>query len=320
MTKNLSFLAAAIIALGIASSPALAVGTSARTFVSGSPAGSDTGTCPITAPCRTFAYALTQTAPSGEIIVLSSGGYGAVTIGQAVSIINVGNFAGVTVASGGTGITINAGTTDSVTLRGLTIDGGGVGANGIVFNNGGALIIDQCNAQNFVGGDPDTLGNGILMDPTSGSSKIAITDTTASNNQGNGVAFSTFTHGGSASVQFVIDHVTTLKNGNDGISLNGGFSSGSSSATVSHSIASWNFGGFVFAKVTTSLDSSYASGNTGEGILAANGTVAIARSAIVSNSVGIQISTATVNSYKSNQFTNNVTNISGGTVTQVNPD
>jgi hypothetical protein len=75
MTKNLSLLAAALISLGVASSSAQAVGTGAsRTFVSG--AGSDSGTCPVSTPCRTFAYALTQTATNGEIIVLSSAGYG----------------------------------------------------------------------------------------------------------------------------------------------------------------------------------------------------------------------------------------------------
>jgi hypothetical protein len=314
--RSLSTFAAGLIALGVASSPAVAL--SSRTFVLGT-GTTDAGACTLAEPCRTFAYALTQTSPSGEIIVLGSGGYGAVTINKAVSIINTSNFAGVTVASGD-GITINAGTGDSVTLRGLTIDGGGSGSNGIVFNSGGSLTIDQCNLQNFVGSDANTSGNGILMDPTSGNSKVTITNTTASNNQGNGVALVTFTHGGSATIGFVLDHVTAINNGNIGIELNGGFSSGAFSASVSNSIASENSDGFVFAKVATSLDSSYASGNTGEGVLANNGTVAIARSAIVNNNVGIQISTATVNSYKSNQFTLNGTNVSGGTVTQVNPD
>ena len=309
MTKTLSSLAAGVIALGIASSPALAVGTASRTFVSASPPGSDTGTCPTTAPCRTFAYALTQTAPSGEIIVLSSGGYGTVTITQPVSIINTSDFAGVTVGGGGNGININANTNDSVTLRGLTIDGGGVGGNGIVFNSGGKLTIDKCDMMNFVGSG--TTGNGILIQPTSGNSKIVITNTTASNNQQNGVL-----HTGTASIGFVLDHVNAINNGTTGISLLGA----GSSASVSNSIASGNGDGFVFAGVTTSLDSSYASGNSGEGVLASNNTVAIARSAIVNNNVGIQISTATVNSYKSNQITNNGNNVSGGTITQVNPD
>src|SRR6202166_273741 len=146
MTKTLSSLAAGMIALLVASSSALAVGTASRTFVSGT--GSDTGSCPLATPCRTFAYALTQTAPSGEIIVLSSAGYGPVIITQSVSIINTSNFAGITVASGN-GITINAGTNDSVVLRGLTIDGGGTGSNGIIFNTGGKLTIDQCDVIHF---------------------------------------------------------------------------------------------------------------------------------------------------------------------------
>src|ERR1700690_760179 len=184
MTKKLSSLAAGMIALLVASSPALAVGTASRTFVSGT--GADTGVCPVTTPCRTFAYALTQTAPSGEIIVLSSAGYGPVTITQSVSIINTSNFAGVTVASGN-GITINAGVNDSVTLRGLTVDGAGTGSNGIVFNSGGKLTIDQCNLMNFVGNT--STGNGVLIQPTSVSHTIAITNTTASNNQNMGVHY-----------------------------------------------------------------------------------------------------------------------------------
>src|SRR5580698_4799338 len=96
-------------------------------------------------------------------------------------IVNTSNFAGVTVASGD-GITIAAGTTDSVTLRGLTIDGGGSGSNGIVFNTGGKLTIDQCDVMNFAGSGPTT-GNGILIQPTSGNHNIVITNTTASNNE-----------------------------------------------------------------------------------------------------------------------------------------
>jgi hypothetical protein len=139
--KNLSSLAIGLIALLVASSPASAVGSASRTFVSATPSGTDTGNCPTTAPCRTFAYALTQTASSGEIIVLTSGGYGTVTINQPVSIINTSSFAGVTVA-GGNGITINA-QFGSVMLRGLTVDGGGSGSNGIVFNSGTIITLTK---------------------------------------------------------------------------------------------------------------------------------------------------------------------------------
>ena len=60
-----------------------AVAASNRVFVSGS--GLDIGTCPITAPCRSFSYAISQTAAGGEIIALDTAGYGVLTINQAVN-------------------------------------------------------------------------------------------------------------------------------------------------------------------------------------------------------------------------------------------
>src|ERR1700688_4590452 len=298
MTKTLSSLAASMIALLVASSPALAVGTASRTFVSG--VGADTGSCPLAAPCRTFAYALTQTAPSGEIIALSSAGYGAVTINQAVSIINTSNFAGVTVASGN-GITINAGANDSVTLRGLTVDGGGTGSNGIVFNSGGKLTIDQCNVLNFVG--LGTTGNGIIIQPTSGNQKIVITNTTASNNQYVGVYY--FPPSGTANTGNVIDRVSANNNGY-GIAINNTNSSGTATASNSNSIASFNFAyGFYFGNVTASLDASYASGND-DGVYLLSGTLALGRSVLMNNSAyGLNIGGGTVNSYKDNRIAGN---------------
>ena len=301
MTKTLSSLAASMIALLVASSPALAVGTASRTFVSG--VGADTGSCPLAAPCRTFAYALTQTAPSGEIIVLSSAGYGAVTINQAVSIINTSNFAGVTVASGN-GITINAGANDSVTLRGLTVDGSGTGSNGIVFNTGGKLTIDQCNLMNFAGSG--MTGNGILIQPTSGNHNIAITNTTASNNQNDGVYY--VPTSGTATATIAIDRVSANNNHGTGIAILNG-SSGTATASISNSIASGNSSfGYYFNNVTASLDASNASGNA-DGVFAFSGTLALGRSVLMNNtSYGLFINSGTtVNSYKDNRIAGNGT-------------
>jgi hypothetical protein len=299
MTKNLASLAAGMIALLVASSPASAA--SSRTFVSGT--GSDTGTCALPTPCRTFAYALTQTAPSGEIIVLSSAGYGAVTITQAVSIINTSNFAGVTVASGD-GITINANTNDSVTLRGLTVDGGGTGSNGIVFNSGGKLTIDQCNVLNFIGGGATT-GNGILMQPTSGNHNIVITNTTAFNNGYAGVLYLPL-GGSTATAGIVIDRVSA-NNNSFGIAIENNGSSGAATAGISNSIASFNTGGsgFFFFEVTASLDASSATSN-GDGVFAASSTLALGRSVLMNNSnYGLFINSGTVNSYKDNRIAGN---------------
>src|SRR5215831_20301569 len=120
--KRIALLSTATLAATIASTSAYAL--SNRTFVSGS--GSDTNPCSLGAPCRSFAGALAQTSPGGEIAVLDTAGYGAVTIGQAVSIVNEeGVEAGIT-ATSGDGITINAGASDVVNLRGVTL----VGATG----------------------------------------------------------------------------------------------------------------------------------------------------------------------------------------------
>jgi hypothetical protein len=304
--KRFSLLAAGVIALGLASSPVLA--SASRTFVSGT--GSDTGTCPLATPCRTFAYALTQTAPSGEIIVLSSAGYGTLTITQAVSIINVGYFAGVSVASGN-GITINAGTNDAVVLRGLTVDGGGTGSNGVVFNSGGKLTIDQCNLMNFVG--TVNTGNGILIQPTSGSHTIAITNTTASDNQYVGVYY---LPSGTATTGIVIDRMST-NNNRFGIAIYGGNSSGTSTAGISNSIASFNAtDGFNFSTVTASLDSSNATSNGFDGVIALSGTtLALGRSVLMNNGqYGLNINGSTVNSYKDNRIAGNGSGQVAGTL------
>jgi hypothetical protein len=82
--KRIAFLSIATLVATVASGGAHAL--SNRTFVSGN--GSDNSPCSLTAPCRSVAGAIAQTSPGGEIAVLDTAGYGAVTITQAVSIIN----------------------------------------------------------------------------------------------------------------------------------------------------------------------------------------------------------------------------------------
>jgi hypothetical protein len=120
MTKiaSLPTIAGALLAFGLSAAPAQAGPN--RTWVSGH--GTDSGGCTRAAPCKTFAFALTQTAAGGEIDVLDPGGYGPVTITKAMSIVNDGVGVAAIGAPSGNAITINAGGDDSVHLRGLTID------------------------------------------------------------------------------------------------------------------------------------------------------------------------------------------------------
>src|SRR5882672_9726045 len=91
-----------------------------RTFVSAAN-GNDANSCSRPLPCRSFAAAIPFTDPEGEVIVLDSGGYGAVTINQSVSLISPsGVHAGIT-ASSGNAVTVNAGDSAHVVLRNLSL-------------------------------------------------------------------------------------------------------------------------------------------------------------------------------------------------------
>src|SRR5947208_4918429 len=91
-----------------------------RTWVSGT--GDDANPCSRTTPCKTFAGAISKTAPGGEISVLDPGGFGAITITKSISITQEGSGEAGILASGINGVTVNAAPTDIVSLRGLIID------------------------------------------------------------------------------------------------------------------------------------------------------------------------------------------------------
>src|SRR3979409_47823 len=97
-------LAIGLLAPLLASVSAFAQAT--RTWVSG--VGDDVNPCSRTAPCKTFAGAISKTASGGIINVLDSAGYGAVTITKPMTI-DATPFLGGVLSSGGIGINIVAG-------------------------------------------------------------------------------------------------------------------------------------------------------------------------------------------------------------------
>src|SRR3954454_21274585 len=124
MTKMISLAIAILLGSCLLVAPAHA--QLARTWVSS--LGADANDCNRLTPCRTFQRAHDQTLDLGEISVIDAGGYGAVTITKGISIINDGvGEAGLLVSGGLNGITINAGSNDAITLRGLTVKGIGFG-------------------------------------------------------------------------------------------------------------------------------------------------------------------------------------------------
>jgi hypothetical protein len=127
---------------------------SSRTFVSG--VGDDNATCSRTAPCKTFAGALSKTVSGGEIDALDPGGYGVILLTKPITIDGTGTFASI-LSSSATAITINIsapGADDNVILRGLRINGGGTPGNfsGIRYLSANSVVVRDCrifNCGNF---------------------------------------------------------------------------------------------------------------------------------------------------------------------------
>src|SRR5258705_10547133 len=77
-----------------------------RTWVSG--VGDDVNPCSRTAPCKTWAGAISKTFINGEIDALDEGGFGTLTITKSITIEGTyGSGFGSTLASGTTGFIIN---------------------------------------------------------------------------------------------------------------------------------------------------------------------------------------------------------------------
>src|SRR3954468_8600354 len=108
-------IAAGFIVPLMASAPAHAQAT--RTWVSG--VGDDVNPCSRTAPCKTFAGAISKTATAGIINCLDDGGFGAVTIGKSLTIDCAAHQAGA--LSGATNAIVVNGAGINVTLRGINI-------------------------------------------------------------------------------------------------------------------------------------------------------------------------------------------------------
>lgn len=143
-------------------------GQATRTWVSG--VGDDVNPCSRTAPCKTFAGAISKTAAGGEISTLDPGGFGAVTITKSITISGDGTLSSILSASTN-GIIINAAATDKIILRNLSIEGAKTGLTGIRFLAGKDLLVENCTINNF------TL-NGINVEMASGNATVSVNNCT----------------------------------------------------------------------------------------------------------------------------------------------
>jgi len=150
-----------------------------RTWISG--VGDDANPCSRTAPCKTFAGAISKTAVGGEIDVLDPGGFGAVTITKSITLDGSGGSIAGMLASGTNGVIIN-GAGVVVVLRNLSISGApGTGINGIRFLQGASLTVEKSVISGFQAAGASDVGFGIQFAP-SAAAELSITDTTFSGN------------------------------------------------------------------------------------------------------------------------------------------
>ena len=283
----------------------------ARTYVSAA-TGSDANNCDRPTPCRTFQHAHDNTLPKGEITVLDPGGYGAVLINRAISIINDGvGEAGVLVSGGTVGINVEAAASDAVSLRGLTIKGIGFGGgDGIFFGTGKSLTVENCVIQNMSGSG---LGHAIFFHPNA-TSNLAVSNTFIADNTNNGILIQPF---GSGVTTADIGRTQLYNNGFAGLNVLGQSSTGLIEIQAINSVAS-NDGtasnggaGFLVqsdnGKATTvlSLFRSVANNNPSAGIQAFgfNANAFVGQSMIQANNAGwIAPSGGAIASYGDNEI------------------
>src|SRR5947207_672031 len=148
-----------------------------RTWVSG--VGDDVNPCSRTAPCKTFAGAISKTAVGGEINCLDPGGFGTVTITKSITIDCGGTFGSI-LASGVNGVNVNDSATATpntikVILRNLAINGAGTtaGTVGVNYASGAQVHLDNVRIFGFTTGS----AQGVRMTSSgAGGNKLFIND------------------------------------------------------------------------------------------------------------------------------------------------
>src|SRR2546423_9931805 len=230
MKRVLSLLAVLIFTCAFAS---IAQAQATRTWVSG--VGDDANPCSRTAPCKTWAGAISKTADCGEIDALDPGGFGAVTITKSITLDGTGTLASI-LGAGTNGVNVNdsasgAANTHVVTLRGISINGACTGLIGINFTSAKELNIEDCvifrfsqqgvrvantanatiNIRNSV--IRDNVGDGALISTTVGQVKGTFVNSSFTGN-GNGIH-------AQANARLVVDHCNMSGGTSNGVLADG---------------------------------------------------------------------------------------------------
>jgi hypothetical protein len=188
----------------------LAQAQATRTWVSG--VGDDVNPCSRTAPCKTFAGAISKTATNGEINVLDPGGFGAINITKSITIDGAGAQASI-LALNTNGVIVN-GPGIAVTLRNISINGaGGTTGNGIRIIQASAVNIENVTVANFAG--TGTNGRGVTIETATSAVRVNIANSSIYNMENHGI-HSAPTAG---DVILAVDNVRIARGGQAGINI-----------------------------------------------------------------------------------------------------
>jgi hypothetical protein len=305
---------AGAIGLSLFSMPANA--QASRTWVSG--VGDDVNPCSRTAPCKTWAGAISKTANGGEIDALDPGGFGAVTITKSMTIDGGGGQVASTLVAGTNGFIVAAGGSDIVIIKNVRIQGlrgagnANAGLSAVRFTSGAALVLDNDEIYGFN-------NFGVDFEPNQATaSTLSVQDTLMVNCGGGGVLVAPV-GGGAATAAITRSRVYD--------SLFGVKAQDNAKVNVSFSVAANNSAnGYVAASVSAAAEinlfNSVAHANTNSGVATAGASAVIrlAYSEITDNATGINTAgggtiagtSPATNSVIGNTTTNGSTN---GTVT-----
>lgn len=254
----------------------LAQAQATRTWVSG--VGDDANPCSRTAPCKTFAGAISKTAAGGEISVLDPGGFGVVTITKSITIDGNGVVASI-LTSGTNGVNVAAGATDVVILRNLSIVGvnapGSLGLNGINYTGGATLVVEDCKINGF--------SQSAINVSLTGDGNLIVRNTTLTN-AATGIKMNSTT----GKLTGVADHVA-IRNATIGVDT--------------------LYGNFHVTNSTIS-------GSTNFGVYAEAGLINIENSLVTHNGVAVQAQVGALIRMSNNSFYDNLTGFGcgGGTL------
>ncbi len=272
-----------------------------RTWVSG--VGDDVNPCSRTAPCKTFAGAISKTAAGGEIDCLDPGGFGTLTITKSITVDGTtGSGFGSVLASGTNGFNVNdsgSGSPNSanVYLKNLSINGATTGLIGINITSARSVWIEGCQIFGFRSG----AGNGIKDNRTAVVSNppfgLWVYDSKFVNNVGAAISITGSTVAG---YRAYINRVVIYGNASDGIAAT------NAAVQVINSDISGNLG--VGVKVNTGAQlgifSTALNGN-GTGVNNVNGLCNLGDVTIMNNGTGFA-NTGTTASFGNNNVRDNL--------------